>query len=281
MQVEVVEAKFRNGSHSYSFSPNGLKLKNEYYCIVDTEKGRDIVKISKEPYLIDAENLIEPLKNVVKLASEEELKLAEENYLKAEALFPEIKKMALQENLDMKIISVESNYNFSRLTVNFTAENRVDFRELVKKLADKYKVRIELRQIGPRDATRILGGLGVCGKVCCCHQGFGINDHVTIKMAKNQNLSLNPNNISGLCGKLLCCLAYENPYYSEVIKIMPKLNSTVVTPEGEGVVIYNDLLKKMVSVRISDEKESEIKDFTLEEIKFKDNFKDDRKNNKN
>lgn len=281
MQVEVVEAKFRKGSHSYSFSPNGLNLKNEDYCIVDTEKGRDIVKISKEPYLIDEENLIEPLKNVVKLASEEELKTAEENYAKAEALYPQIKALMIEENLDMKLISVECNYNFTRLTVNFTAENRVDFRELVKKLADKFKVRIELRQIGPRDATRILGGLGVCGKVCCCHQGFGINDHVTIKMAKNQNLSLNPNNISGLCGKLLCCLAYENPYYSEVLKIMPKINTTVQTPDGEGVVLYNDLLKKMVSVRISDERESEIKEFSVDEIKVKENFKEIKKSKKN
>ncbi len=280
MQVEVVEAKFRKGSHSYSFSPNGLKLKNEDYCIVDTEKGRDIVQISKEPYLIDEENLIEPLKNVVQLASEKDLKMAEENYAKAEALYPQIKAIAMEENLDMKIISVECNYNFSRLTVNFTADNRVDFRELVKKLADKFKVRIELRQIGPRDATRILGGLGVCGKVCCCHQGFGINDHVTIKMAKNQNLSLNPNNISGLCGKLLCCLAYENPYYSEVLKIMPKHGSVVQTPDGEGVVIYNDLLKKMVSVKISDDKESEIKEFPVEEIQTKDNFKDNQKSKK-
>ncbi len=270
MQIEVVEAKFRNGVHSYSFSTNGLTLEVGQYVIVDTEKGKDIVRITKAPFFIDANELIEPLKNVLKLASDDELKLAEENYKKAEGLYDEVKKIVSQENVDMKVISIEANYNFSRLTVNFTAENRVDFRELVKKLADKYKVRIELRQIGPRDATRLIGGLGVCGKECCCRQGFGINDHVSIKMAKNQSLSLNPNNISGLCGKLLCCLAFENPYYEEVLKIMPKVNSYVQTPDGEGVVIYNDLLKKKVSVKFTDESGSEIKDFELENIKIKD-----------
>lgn len=269
MQVEVVQAKFRNGVHSYSFSPNGLELKVGDYVIVDTEKGRDIVRITNSVEKVDAESLVEPLKNVVKIASKEELDMAEENYKKAEGLLKEVKTIVREEGLDMKVISVECNYNYTRLTINFTSENRVDFRELVKKLAEKYKVRIELRQIGPRDATRLIGGLGVCGKVCCCRQGFGINDHVSIKMAKNQNLSLNPNSISGLCGKLLCCLAYENPYYEEVLKIMPKINSRVSTPDGVGQVIYNDLLKKIVSVKFQTESSSEIKEYEVEKIKIK------------
>lgn len=277
MQIETIEAKFRNGAHSYSFSPNGFDLKVGDYVIVDTEKGRDIVRVTKAASMVDISDLVEPLKDVVKIATAEELKLAEENYKKAEGLYGEIKALVIAEKIDMKVISIECNYNYSRLTVNFTAENRVDFRELVKKLADKYKVRIELRQVGPRDATRLLGGLGVCGKVCCCKQGFGINDHVSIKMAKNQNLSLNPNNISGLCGKLLCCLAYENPYYEEVLKIMPKVNSYVGTPDGEGVVMYNDLLKKTVSVKFSTESESEIKEFSIEDVKVKERMKDAKK----
>ncbi len=279
MQVEVVEGKFRNGAHGYSFSPNGLDLKVGDYCIVDTEKGRDIVRIIKPIRMTNEEELIEPLKNVVKIASPEELKIAEKNYKKAEGMYNEVKALVREENLEMKVVTVECNYNFSRLTINFTAENRVDFRELVKKLADKYKVRIELRQIGPRDATRLIGGLGVCGKVCCCKEGFGINDHVSIKMAKNQNLSLNPNNISGLCGKLLCCLAYENPYYEEVLKVMPKINSVVGTADGDGVVIYNDLLKKTVSVKFSNENESEIKEFSIDDIKVREKMKDGKKSN--
>ncbi|MBP3344656.1 MAG: stage 0 sporulation protein [Clostridia bacterium] len=269
MQIEVVSARFRNGVHDYWFSPNGLGLSVGDYVIVDTEKGKDIVRITKAVQMVDEGQLEGALKNVLKKANEKELKEGEENYKKAAGLYDEIKAMAKAEKLEMKVINVECNYNFSRLTVNFTSEDRVDFRDLVKKLADKYKTRIELRQIGPRDATRLLGGLGVCGKVCCCKEGFGINDHVSIKMAKNQGLSLNPNNISGLCGKLLCCLAYENPYYVEVMKTMPKVNTRVKTPDGEGVVIFNDLLKKKVSVKFENDSSSEVKVFEVGDIKFK------------
>ncbi len=268
MQVEVVSAKFHNGSHSYSFSPNGLDLHLNDMVIVETEKGKDIVKIVKEKELIDEEKLPEPLKNVLKVADEKDIAMAEENYKKAEALLPEVKEIVKEEGLEMKVINVECNYNFSRLTINFTADNRVDFRDLVKKLADKFKTRIELRQIGPRDTTRILGGYGPCGLECCCHKGFGINDHISIKMAKNQGLSLNPNSISGLCGKMLCCLAYENQYYVDVLKLMPKVNSVVSTPDGQGKVMYNDLLKQTVTVKYEDEEFSELKEYPLSEIKF-------------
>ncbi|MBQ8909299.1 MAG: stage 0 sporulation protein [Clostridia bacterium] len=273
MQIEVVSARFRNGVHDYWFSPNGLDLKVGDYVIVDTEKGKDIVRITKAIQTIDEGQLEGALKDVLKKASEKEVADAEENSRKASALYDEVKAMVKAEGLEMKVINVECNYNYSRLTINFTSEDRVDFRELVKKLADKFKTRIELRQVGPRDATRLLGGLGICGKVCCCKEGFGVNDHVSIKMAKNQGLSLNPNNISGLCGKLLCCLAYENPYYVEVLKAMPKVNSRVSTAQGEGVVIYNDLLNKTVSVKFENDSSSEVKSFTLDEIKFKNDNK--------
>ncbi|MBE7074118.1 MAG: stage 0 sporulation protein [Clostridiales bacterium] len=273
MQIEVVSARFRNGVHDYWFSPNGLVLNVGNYVIVDTEKGKDIVRITKGASLVDESKIEGALKNVLKIASQKELDEGEENYKKANSLYPEIKAIVNKEGLDMKVVNVESNYNFSRLTINFTSEDRVDFRELVKKLADKYKTRIELRQIGPRDATRLIGGLGICGKVCCCKEGFGINDYVSIKMAKNQGLSLNPNNISGLCGKLLCCLAYENPYYVEALKVMPKINSKVTTEEGEGVAIYNDLLNKTVSVKFENDSSSEVKSFPLDQIKFKNDNK--------
>lgn len=268
MQIEVVSARFRNGVHDYWFSPNGFDLKVGDYVIVDTEKGKDIVRITKSVQQVDESQLEGVLKNVLKKAEKKDLVEAEENYKKAAALYDEVKAMAKAEKLEMKIINVECNYNFSRLTVNFTSEDRVDFRDLVKKLADKYKTRIELRQVGPRDATRLLGGLGICGKVCCCKEGFGVNDHVSIKMAKNQGLSLNPNNISGLCGKLLCCLAFENPYYVEVMKNMPKVNSKVSTPDGEGVAIYNDLLKKTVAVKFENEGSSEVKTYDVADLKF-------------
>ena len=270
MQVEVIDAKFHRGSHSYSFSPNGLDIKKGDYVIVETEKGRDLVKVVSDRHMVSIDSLVEPLKNVVKIAEPKELDEAKNNYQKAEKLFPEAKKLIDEEGLEMKVISVECNYNFSRLTINFTAENRVDFRDLVKKLAEHFKTRIELRQIGPRDTARILGGYGSCGLECCCHKGFGIDDHISIKMAKNQGLSLNPNSINGICGKMLCCLAYENKYYTEVLKIMPKVNSIVKTPDGEGKVMYNDLLKQVVTVKFEDEDSSEIKEYNVSELEVKD-----------
>jgi len=268
MQIEVVTVKFNKGVHGYWFSPNGFELHKKDLVIVETEKGKDLVEVTREVELVDESELKDTLKNVIKIADEKDIESAKENNKKAELLYPEIKKMVKDEKLDMKVISIEINYNYSRMTINFTAEDRVDFRELVKKLADKYKTRIELRQIGPREVTRALGGIGCCGKEVCCKQGFGINDHVSIKMAKNQGLSLNPNNISGLCGKLLCCLAYENEYYMEVMKIMPKVGKDVETPDGQGKVIYNDLIKKTVSVKFVTENSSEIRNYPVEEIKF-------------
>ncbi len=277
MQIEVVNARFNKGVQDYYFSPNGLDLKNDDKVIVETEKGKDLVTIVGEKHLVESSQLTDPLKNVLKKASNEEISMAKESQQKAEKLMPEIKKIVKDANLEMKIISVESNYNFSRLTINFTSENRVDFRELVKVLAEKYKNRIELRQIGARDATRLVGGLGVCGKQTCCSQGIKFNEHVSIKMAKNQSLSLNPNSISGVCGKLLCCLAYENQYYVETLKEMPKVGKIVSTPDGDGKVIYLDLIKKKVSVKFQNAQSTEIKTYELKQIKFnKDQETDDK-----
>lgn len=273
MQVEVVSVRFMHGANPYYFSPNGLKLKRGDRVIVETDKGKDLVTVVKEAEQINAEELTEPLKNVIKLASEEEQNKAIENDKIAQGYIEDIKAIVRDLNLDMKVISIEGNYNLSRITVNFTAENRVDFRDLVKKLAEKYKTKVELRQIGPRDAARILGGLGPCGKETCCRQGIGACDHVSIKMAKNQGLALNPNSISGLCGKLLCCLAYENSQYAEILKIMPRVNSSVKTPDGEGKVVYCDILQKRVDVKFESENTSEIKNFALEDLKFA-KFKD-------
>lgn len=268
MQIEVVGVKYRHNNNTYSFSPNGLKLKKGDYVLVESEKGNDIARVVEEEKIIDASTLEESLKNVVKIATIDEVKRADENDNIANGYLGDIRKIAKEMALDMKVISVEGNYDLSRITVNFTSEDRVDFRNLAKKLAEKYKTRIELRQVGPRDAVRAMGALGMCGKECCCCQGFGDCEHVSIKMAKNQNLSLNPNSISGICGKLLCCLAYENDNYVEVLKQMPKMNSFVDTPEGRGKVVYNDLLNKKVSVRFEKENISEVKDFDVEKLKI-------------
>ena len=267
MQIEVVGVRFRTSHNTYSFSPNGLELKKGDKVIVESEKGNDIATVVEEKRIIDPSTLSDSLKNVLKLASEKEIKMAEENDKIVKSYFPEINELVKSSGLDMKVVSVEGNYDLSRITVNFTADDRVDFRVLAKKLAEKYKKRIELRQIGARDAVRELGGIGICGKVCCCKQGFGQSDHISIKMAKNQNLSLNPNSISGLCGKLLCCLAYENETYVEALKAMPKVNSYVFTPDGKGKVVYNDLLKKIVSVKFEKENFEETKEYELSKVK--------------
>ena len=171
--------------------------------------------------------------------------------------------------MDMNLISCEYTLDKSKVIFSYVADERVDFRELLKVLASKLHTRIELRQIGSRDEVRLLGGIGPCGKVCCCVQNLGELEHVSMKMAKNQNLSLNPASISGLCGKLLCCLAYENPTYQEALQLMPRVNSTVSTKDGNGTVVFNDLLKREVDVKFVRGDDTEIKTYPLEEIKFK------------
>ena len=180
-----------------------------------------------------------------------------------------VKKIVKDFALDMKIVQVEASFDNSRYIINFSAENRVDFRDLVKKLAETLKKRVELRQIGSRDEVRMLGGFGPCGKICCCAQNMGEFDHVSMKMAKTQNLSLNPNAISGLCGKLLCCLAYENSTYAEALKVMPKVGQQVHTKDGNGTALYNDLLKKEVTVKFVRGEDTETKVFALNDVKFK------------
>ena len=268
MEIEIVKVKFKNSTLSYDFSPNGIDLKVGDYVIVDTERGKDIAKVECGPVKIGADKLQSELKNVVKKATDKELEDAKRYDELASKLLPEIKKIVKSHNLNMKIVKVEASYDNSKLIVNFSSDDRVDFRELVKELASIYKKRIELRQIGPRDEVKILGGLGVCGKICCCTQNFCDFEHVSIKMAKNQNLSLNPNSISGLCGKLLCCLAYENDTYKEILSRMPKVNSVVSTKDGKGKVVFNDLLKERVSVRFEDENSSTITEYPLSEIKI-------------
>lgn len=269
MQIETVGVKFKNSNHIYSFSPNGLELKNGDYVVVESDKGGDLGVVVQEKQMIDPSNLVSALKNVVQKATKKMVEDAEKFDLEAEKLYPVVKKIVKESNLEMKIVKVEACYDNSRYIINFTAENRVDFRDLVKKLAETLKKRVELRQIGSRDEVRMLGGFGPCGKICCCVQNMGEFDHVSMKMAKNQNLSLNPASISGLCGKLMCCLAYENPVYQEALKAMPKINSEVVTKDGKGTVIFNDLLKREVDVKFVKGDESEIKTYSLADIKFK------------
>lgn len=269
MQIETAGVKFKNSNHVYSFSCDGISVQNGDYVLVETERGMDLGVVVKEREMIDPTTLSSPLKRILSKASKATVNQAEIFDQEAKKRVPEVKKIVKDFGLEMKIVAVEANFDNSRYVISFTADNRVDFRELVKKLAETFKKRIELRQIGSRDEVRMLGGFGPCGKICCCVQNMGEFDHVSMKMAKNQNLSLNPSSISGLCGKLMCCLAYENPTYAEAIRLMPRVGEFVNTPDGRGVVVFNDLLKKTSDVKFTNGDESEIKNYPLEKLNFK------------
>jgi cell fate regulator YaaT (PSP1 superfamily) len=213
--------------------------------------------------------LKEPLKKIIRKATQKDIEIKQENEEKQVEIKEKTEEIVVKHNLDMKIVSCELSFDGSKLVINFTADDRVDFRELVKELASKLKARIELRQIGIRDKSKTVGGIGICGRECCCNLYLDDFEKVSIKMAKIQNLSLNPTKISGLCGRLMCCLEYENPYYQEVTVKMPKLNSEVNTPEGKGTVLYTNVLKQVVSVKLDrGEGSFAAKDFKLEDIKM-------------
>jgi len=258
MQLKEVSIKFDNQPKIYSFKPSDLELKVGDFVVAETARGLELGKVIK---FVKSK---EQIKKVLRLASKKDFQIANENKILEKEYVAKTKKIVKGLRLEMKFISAELMLDRSKIMLNFSSENRIDFRELVKILAHDFKMRIELRQVGLRDEVRILGGIGICGRPCCCSQNTGDFEHVTVKMAKTQNLSLNPNNISGLCGRLLCCLAYENRQYLEVLKLMPKVGSEVVTPEGKGIVLFNNLLKQTVNVKINDN----YKEFDLKNIKF-------------
>lgn len=203
---------------------------------------------------------------IVRLATENDKKENCENCKYARSLLSEIKQEAKKLQLEMKIGFISTNLDRSKITVNYTADDRVDFRELIKVLGNKFKARIEMRQIGNRDETKQIGALGVCGRVTCCKAFLSDFDKVSIKMAKNQNTSLNPNKINGMCGRLLCCFKYEDDYYAEMQKKMPKENATVTTPDGKGVVTSRDFLKETVTVTFTKDDTTEVKVYDLKDI---------------
>ena len=203
---------------------------------------------------------------IIRVATEEDKKQNCENCKYSRSILPEIKKHAQKLNLNMKIGFISTSLDKSKITVNYTADERVDFRELIKILGTTYKARIEMRQIGNRDETKQIGAIGVCGRVTCCKAFLNDFDKVSIKMAKNQNISLNPNRINGMCGRLLCCFKYEDEYYAEMQKKMPKIGATITTPDGKGVVSATDFLKEKVSVTFTKDESTEIKIFDLADI---------------
>lgn len=271
MQTEIVGVKFADGGKIYDFSPNNLLVNIGDKVIVETVRGLDFGTVATPTKTIERAETDEPLKDVVRIATHQDLAQIKKIKALNKKFLEETKKIVEDFGLEMKIISCDTSFDEQKININFTSENRVDFRELVKELGSRFKARIELRQIGARDEVKIMGGIGPCGKVCCCREFLKDFEHVSIKMPKVQGLSLNPTKISGLCGRLMCCLGYENGHYSETFRLMPRINSEVETPEGKGTVVYNNLLKRLVQVRIGkkDDPTSQILEFPLDKIKIK------------
>ena len=274
--AQIIGVKFRNTGKIYYFAPKNEDYKKGDGVIVETARGVEFARVAIEKKEVDDKDIVQPLKTVIRLANEKDIERQKQN-LKKE---PEVKKLAeetiARHNLKMKLIDAEYTFDGSKLVLYFTAPGRIDFRELVKELASLFHVRIELRQVGIRDETKILGGIAPCGRVCCCASCLPDFRKVSIKMAKVQGLSLNPGKISGLCGRLMCCLEYENEYYSEAYKKMPKIGSNVATPDGKGVVIGLNMLKFTVKVKIEkDGGDLLFKDYALKDVKFNKKSGDD------
>jgi len=272
--AKIIGVKFKNTAKVYYFSPaNDTDVYEEKSgVVVETAKGLEYGTVVFGVKEIPDEELTHPLKPVLRKASAKDEKKVKENEAKIPDTMEKVQEKISARNLDMKLVGCEYSFDGKKLVVYFTADGRVDFRELVKDLASEFHLRIELRQIGIRDEAKLLGGIAPCGRPCCCSSCMSEFAKVSIKMAKNQGLHLNPSKISGLCGRLMCCLEYENEYYADVYKKMPKLGGQVKTPEGNGVVISNDMLKLIVKVKISKPDGSEVyKDFPLDRVEFKNN----------
>lgn len=235
--------------------------------VVDYQDAQIIGTIVTQPRFVQDIDESE-IKNVLRKATSQDLAKWQENEQKATDAVKITKQKVKELGLDMKVVDAIYSLDGSKVIIDFTAEERVDFRELLKELAGKLKTRIELKQIGQRDEVKIKGGIGPCGEICCCKRFLNDFEHVTVKMAKNQGLSLSPTKISGLCGRLMCCLGYENPHYEEILKKMPKINSAVSTPDGEGIAVYNDILRQMVNVKFVKGEDSNIVAYSLKDIKI-------------
>jgi len=264
METEVVSAKFDDNIKAYYFNPNGVKYNVEDKVIVNTVNGLDVATIVKSNFTIS--DYPEQLQDVVRLVNEKDKKIISEHEKKAKEVFKEAEQIIKNFKLDMKLLKVKYAFDSNKIIFIYSAEDRVDFRELLKEFAQKFKARIELKQIGIRDEAKLFGGLGPCGKEICCNRCFNNFDKVTLKMAKNQGLALNSSKLSGMCGRLMCCLAYENDMYTEILSKMPKINSKVKTQEGEGIVVYNNILKEKVTVKIENEDATKLIEFNLNEV---------------
>ena len=269
--IKVVGIKFKNSNKLYFFAPKeGDVYERNMPVIVETSRGLEYAWVAYPEKFVTEDDIVPPLKPIIRIATQKDT----ETYKQCEAKRPYAMQICKEKiaahGLEMKLIDCEYAFDGSKVVFYFTSPGRVDFRELVKDLATALHTRIELRQVGTRDETKYLGGIAPCGRICCCAGNMPEFKKVSVKMAKNQGLSLNPGKISGLCGRLMCCLSYENDYYADAIKKMPKVGSEVGTPDGKAIVVSVNMLKMEVKTKMDDRNGGWIyKDYPVEQIRFK------------
>src|SRR5690625_1883060 len=262
--IEVIGVRFKKAGKIYYFDPGDHDITKDSYVIVETVRGIEFGKVVIAKKLIDKEDVVLPLKKVIRLATKEDEQTVIENRKRAKEAFQIGLEKIEEHNLDMNLVEVDFTLDRNKVIFYFTADGRIDFRDLVKDLATIFKTRIELRQIGVRDEAKMLGGIGPCGRMLCCSTFLGEFEPVSIKMAKDQNLSLNPTKISGLCGRLMCCLKYENDNYEEAKHELPDLGESIHTPYGDGTVVGLNILEKLIQIEMSDNER--VIEYSLEEL---------------
>lgn len=268
--IRVIGVRFRNVGKIYYFSPKDLEIKVGDHVIVETARGVEYGNVVLAPREVMEEKVVQPLKDVIRIANSQDDKKEEANRKKEKEAYKICQKKIRDHGLEMKLIDVEYTFDNNKILFYFTADGRIDFRELVKDLAAVFKTRIELRQIGVRDETKILGGIGICGRELCCHTYLSEFAPVSIKMAKEQNLSLNPSKISGVCGRLMCCLKNEQETYEELNRKLPNTGDKVTTSEGlKGEVQSVNVLRQLVKVVVDVNDEKEVREYPVSELKFK------------
>ncbi|MDD7796389.1 PSP1 domain-containing protein [Clostridium sp. 'White wine YQ'] len=266
--IKVVGIRFKKAGKIYYFDPIDTGAKKGDYVIVETARGIEFGECVIGEKEISEEEIISPLKTVLRVANQEDKDKHKENKDKEKDAFEICLKKIEEHQLNMKLIDVEYTFDNNKVIFYFTADGRVDFRELVKDLATIFKTRIELRQIGVRDEAKMLGGLGPCGRQLCCSSFLGDFASVSIKMAKEQNLSLNPTKISGICGRLMCCLNYEQSTYEDIRKRLPRVGSVVATDDGKGEVVANNTVKEIVKVRMPFGEEEIIREYNIQDVEL-------------
>lgn len=260
----VVGVRFKKAGKIYYFDPDGIFIEKDQFVVVETARGIEFGKVVIANKLVGEDDVVLPLKKVIRLADEKDMLQVDENRLAAREAFDICGEKIAAHNLDMKLVDVEYTFDRNKIIFYFTADGRVDFRELVKDLAAIFKTRIELRQIGVRDEAKMLGGIGPCGRMLCCSTFLGDFDPVSIKMAKDQNLSLNPTKISGLCGRLMCCLKYENDEYESAKEQLPDLGEFIYTSHGSGRVVGLNIMEQVIQIELM--KQNKIIEYTIDEM---------------